>query len=507
MAITVPNVVKVTGSGVTTVTTSGVTTTTGGTFTISSTADFGVTINTPTDSKSNAYGALGTTQTDDSNAFRQSVFYKENGAGGSGHTATVTYSGSTYPTVYFTEVRGAAAASYDSGSLAAAFDNNGSPHDVTSGTFAQANNAVLTWIGTDGGGTRSYSCSGFTVTQETDGNNYWTGATGYKLVTATTAQLASWVESATRGLMKIAAFKEAAGGTAYDLTVDPASYTLTAAAETVTATRALTIAPASYSLTAQAVNLAVGRVLSVSPASYALSAAAVTTAVGRALNVSPASYSLTAAAQTMTAARSLSISPVSYALTAADVTLTYAPSAKELLIDPASYAVSAADVSFAATRALSIDPASYSLANSAETLSVGRVLSVNPASYALSASAQTLAVGRVLSVDSVAYALTLADVALDYRPSNPELIVDPVSYSLSLPDVEFEYGRSGGGRDDSKAKTRKRVNELNKKILQAEVLEEAQEAVQVAVTKAKSVKKSANQGYDEDEDEALMLLL
>lgn len=212
MAVSVPNVVKVTGSGVTSVATSGVTTTTGSTFTVSSTADAGVTINTPTDSKSNVYGALGTSQTDDTNSFRLSVFYKENGAGGSSHTATVTYSASTYPTAYFSEVAGAATASYDSGSLAAATDNNGSPHDVTSGTFAQANNAVLSWIACDGGGTRAYSCSGFNVTQETDGGNYWTGAVGYKLVTATTAQLASWVESSTRGLMKIVAFKEAAGG-------------------------------------------------------------------------------------------------------------------------------------------------------------------------------------------------------------------------------------------------------------------------------------------------------
>jgi hypothetical protein len=61
---------------------------------------------------------------------------------------------------------------------------------------------------------------------------------------------------------------------------------------------------------------------------------------------------------------------------------------------------------------------------------------------------------------------------------------------------------TGGGRDDSKAKVRKRVNELNKKILQAE----AQEA-EIAVTKAKSAPKSADQGHDEDEEEALMLLL
>jgi hypothetical protein len=66
---------------------------------------------------------------------------------------------------------------------------------------------------------------------------------------------------------------------------------------------------------------------------------------------------------------------------------------------------------------------------------------------------------------------------------------------------------SGGGGYDAKTKVRKRVNELNKKILQAQA-EEAQEITQIAVTKAKSVVKSApTQGFDEDEEEALMLLL
>jgi len=281
VAITVPNVVKVTGSGVTTVTTSGVTTTTGSTFTVSSTADFGVTINTPTDSKSNTYGALGTSQVDDTSALRMSVFYKENGTGGTGHTATVTYSGSTYPTVYFSEVSGAATASYDSGSLAAATDNNGSPHDVTSGTFAQANNAVLTWVACDGGGTRAYSCSGFTVSQETDGNNYWTGATGYKLVTATTAQLASWVDSSTRGLMKIVAFKEAAGG-------GPTTTTATAAAGVATvsgvgSSRAATGGSAAGTATVSAV----ARATAVTTATAAAGSATVS-AVGAGVNATAA---------------------------------------------------------------------------------------------------------------------------------------------------------------------------------------------------------------------------
>lgn len=485
MAITVPNVVKAVGSGVTSVTTSGVTTTNGSTFTISSTADFGVTINTPTDSKSNVYGIMGSSQTDDSNAFRLSIFYKQNGVGGSSHTASVGYSAGTYPTAFFSEIAGAAASSFDSGSLVQTRDNDGTPHSVTSGTFAQANNAVLTWIGTDGGGTRNYTCSTFNVTQETDGNNYWTGAFGYKTVTATTAQTATWVETATRGLMTIVAIKEAAGGTAYNLTVDPASYALTAAAETVTATRALTISPASYAVTAAAVNLAVGRVL----------------------NVAPVSYALTAAAETVTATRVLNIAPVSYSLTAADVTLTYAPALKELVVDPASYTLSLADVAVTTTRALTIDPATYSLTNSAVTLSVGRVVNDAPVSYTLTASPVTLAAGRVLSVDPASYALSAADVTLEYDTANPVLVVDPVSYVLTLADVELGYGRSGGGRDDSKKKIRKRVAELNRKILEAEALEEAQE-IQNAVTKAKSkiAQVEPDQG-DEDEEEALMLLL
>lgn len=83
-----------------------------------------------------------------------------------------------------------------------------------------------------------------------------------------------------------------------------------------------------------------------------------------------------------------------------------------------------------------------------------------------------------------------------------------VSGSLAWTEEDDTYvitgPSSGGGSDDARRKVRKRVNELNKKILQAE----AQEITQVAVTKAKSVVKSApTQGFDEDEEEALMLLL
>jgi len=482
MAGSVANARKANTSGANTTTTTSFTSTAGSTIWVGVSDASGQGSLTISDNKGNTYTQIGTTRTSGSGA-QIRRYYCANIAGGAGHTVTATWGSNSDATVHVLELAGVATASLDSAASAQTDDNN-PPWTVTSGTLAQADSIAIAMTGTAFNGTWSES-SGFTVqTQEGDNNLYWTGCAASRVVAATTALTPSFTISGGGSDCAVAidVFKASAGGTSYDLTVDPASYSLTAAAETVTATRALTISPASYALTAANVNLA----------------------VGRAVNFAPASYTLTAAAETLTATRVLSVAPASYVLSAADVTLTYAPAARELVVDPASYSLTVAGVTVSATRVLTIDPASYSLTNSAVTLSVGRVVSVDPASYTLTASAQTLAVGRVLSVAPAAYLLSMPDVTLEYDATNPVLVVDPVSYSLSLPDVEFEYGRAGGGRDDEKKKVRKRVNDLNKKILQAS--QEAQEITQ-AVTKAKSAPKSAEQGFDEDEDEALMLLL
>lgn len=122
-----------------------------------------------------------------------------------------------------------------------------------------------------------------------------------------------------------AALIDAAGGTAYALPYDAASYSLTASAETLQATRALAVAATSYAVTA----------------------AAETLSVGRKLDVAAASYALTTSAETLTVTRALGIDPASYSLSAADVTLTYESLNKALSIDPAAYALTAADVGMA----------------------------------------------------------------------------------------------------------------------------------------------------------------
>lgn len=372
MAITVPNVVKVTGSGVTTVTTSGVTTTTGSTFVAWTTADDGVTINAPSDSKSNSYGTAKVTVSTGGGSSKQTVYVKENGAGGASHTLTFTYGSATYPTAFFIECAGAATSSYDSGSLTSGASGAGSPFNRNSGGQAQAANAILTFIATDAGGSLTYANSGYTVSQESDGNNYWTGAIGRQIVNQTSAVTSSWTVSASNGGTVTFAIKEASGsGSPYTLVVDPASYSLTAAAETLVAARNLTVSPASYAITAAAVNLAVGRALSVSPASYTLTAAGETLTATRALTIDPASYSLTNSAVTLSVGRAVSVDPVSYSLTASPETLTVA---RALSVDPVAYALTAADVTLeyaTANPVLIVDPASYVLSLPAVTLEYG----------------------------------------------------------------------------------------------------------------------------------------
>jgi hypothetical protein len=524
MAAAVGAFVKATITGGTGVTTSSITTTTGDALVALASGEPS-TFSTPTENKGNTFSAPSgfTPQTTGGGAPRAMAWKVDNATGGSGHTASFSFSTSADYVVFFGNLTGAATAAYDTGVQTV---DNAQNWDATTPTLAQANNVAIGFVGGDGGGNpNTYAASGWTVSaSEFDGSLYWTACVFSKITSATTAlPISATATNGAGAVVQILVFKEGSAppgwnttgtgprsvpmlsagpigggavgffdgatvttsGSPYTLVVDPASYTLTAAAETLTATRALSVDPQSYAVSAAAVNLAVGRVLNVSPASYALTASAqtltatralnispasyaitaapVTLSVGRVLSVAPASYSLTAAAETLSVGRALSFDPVSYALSAADVTLTYTPvsGSAVLVVDPASYTLTAANEALMVTRALSIDPASYAVSAAAVTLSVGRVLSVGPVSYSLTASPVALTATRVLSVDPVAYAITAAPVTLDYVSTAKVLVVDPVAYVLTTSPVTFETtsrpatpqdGGGGGGGKKRKGK-------------------------------------------------------
>jgi len=360
MAGSVANARKANTSGATSTTTSSFTSTAGNTIWVGVSDASGQGSLTISDNKGNTYTQIGTTRTSASGA-QGRRYYCANIAGGAGHTVTATWGSNSDATVHVMELAGVATASLDSAASAQADDNN-PPWTVTSGTLAQADSIAVALTATAFNGTWSES-SGFTVqTQEGDNNLYWTGCAASRVVAATTALTPSFTISGGGSdcAVTIDVFKASAGGTAYDLTVDPTSYALTAAAETVTATRALTISPASYAISAQPVTLTAARTLSINPVSYSLTASAETLSVGRAVSVEPASYALTASPETLTVARNLSIDPAAYALTAADVTLEVATANPVLSVDPVSYVLNLPVVSLEYGSAVPTEQLSYS---------------------------------------------------------------------------------------------------------------------------------------------------
>lgn len=308
MAITVPNTVKVTGAGVTTVTTSGVTTTTGSTFVVSSTAAAGVTVNKPTDSKSNDYGTAKSDQTNTGSG-RLAVWVKENGAGGASHTFTVTYSAATDPAVIIKECAGAATASYDAGSLAQAARTNGVYTAGPTGTLAQANNVVLSFVASDAGGTLTYAGPP-NITQETDGNTYWTQATGHSFVTSTAAVTHSWTVSGSGVLNCIFAIKEAAAG---GTTVNPGvgSVAITGYAPTISQPHGVAPGVGSLAITGYAPTVAQPQAVVPGVGSIAFTgyAPAVTQTANQSLSPAVGAIALTGYAPTLAQTANQSVLP------------------------------------------------------------------------------------------------------------------------------------------------------------------------------------------------------
>jgi hypothetical protein len=200
---------RASGAGASLTTGSG-TTTTGSTFAIAISFDNTVTISTVADSKGNTYTIAGSVQQDGSISHKKALYYCQNGTGGSGHTATVTFSGGSFGTVYLIEVTGAATASFDKTAQGA---DNASPYTVTLPTLSQADEVIITIHGSRQGGSVTYASSNTTIlSQESDGDNYWTSVVSKVVVASTTAFSPSFTGGDTDTAQVAATFKASAGG-------------------------------------------------------------------------------------------------------------------------------------------------------------------------------------------------------------------------------------------------------------------------------------------------------
>jgi len=148
--------------------------------------DASVTISTVADSKSNTWTLKDSVISSTGDASKIAVYYCLNWTGGASHNATVTFSGSAFPTCHLIEVTGAATSSPFDVSVTNA--GQAHPFSVASGVLSQAAEAVFLFGEQNSGGTSAdnYTSSNATLlSQEPDLTNFWTSGVTVAITAAT----------------------------------------------------------------------------------------------------------------------------------------------------------------------------------------------------------------------------------------------------------------------------------------------------------------------------------
>lgn len=223
---------------------------------------------TVTDSKSNTWTQIGTDLTAGVVVGQRWYAVVASGKSGSGHTITVTFTGTANSTPIWRRISGASASPLDSSA-----STQGVNASLASGTLAQANNIVFSDAFCDGAAGGYTAGGGFTKFQEqTNDSLYWTQAAADQTTSATTAVTASWSVSGNAGAglaQFVTVFQEAASGGAAALT----GQSSTASAGTAKSAISLTLTGAS-------ITSAAGTLTSSSGVSRSLSGSAATFAPG-----------------------------------------------------------------------------------------------------------------------------------------------------------------------------------------------------------------------------------
>lgn len=192
------------------VTAAGTTSVSGSTFVVPISFISSGSITSVFDNKGNTFSIIGSVVS--SGGQSKAMYRCENGAGGAGHAVTVDFGGSSFGSAYLIEVTGAAAASFDQTANAA---DGSSPYDVTLPPLAQADEVVISIVGSESGGTVTYSSSNTTIIgSETDGNSYFTSAVSKAIRSSTDIFTPSFTSDGSGTHVIVSATFKAAAATA-----------------------------------------------------------------------------------------------------------------------------------------------------------------------------------------------------------------------------------------------------------------------------------------------------
>lgn len=379
--------------------------------------DPGTNISTVSDSKGNTYSLIGSVVT--AGTAKLAAYICEGGTGGASHTGSMTFSGSAFPTLHLLEVT--VAATSTPLDIAVSGSDSATPYTLSSGTLAQAAEAVIAMCEINAvGNVGSYSVTGgFTIlSEEPDADNYWTSGVAAQITAATTAVTASFTRTnggaATLSGLLIVSIKEATGGASYSLTAAQGSYSLTGQAAGLRYGRKLAAGQGSYALTGQTVGLAysgAARILTAAAGSYSLTGQSVTLRAGRKLVAAQGSYAITGQSALLKRGLKLAAGSGTYAITGSDALADYAITASA-----GAYVLTGQSVGLLASRKLGAGQGSYSLTGQAANLRFGRKLIAAQGSYALTGRDAALnysgSGAKTLSANQGTYTLTGQDATL-----------------------------------------------------------------------------------------------
>lgn len=199
----------------------GTSTASGSTFVIALSYDGGATLDSVSDSKGNTYTLIDS----QASASIVALYYCQNGTGGSNHTASANFTGSSFGSIYLIELTGV----LTSGVLDKANKGGTSSPPISlalpsAGLFSQADEVIVAIQGS-GVGSADYTSSNMTrIDQETDGGSFWTSGI-FKLVIASTSAVTLNLAGGDSNSIAVAAsFKASASGSS--TTVTPAQAAL-----------------------------------------------------------------------------------------------------------------------------------------------------------------------------------------------------------------------------------------------------------------------------------------
>ena len=201
------------------------------------------------------------------------------------------------------------------------------------------------------------------------------------------------------------------GDTAYSLTIEAGSYTITGTVANLEYHSVIDIGAGSYSISGTAASLEYHSVVSIEAGSYSLTGTAASLEYHSLVGIGSGSYSISGTDANLEYHQLFNAEAGSYTITGADATLVYSI---RIGAESGSYAITGTAANLEFHSLAGIGAGAYSITGTASNLELHSLIAIESGSYAISGTAANLEHHAALDVESGSYSITGTDATLSY---------------------------------------------------------------------------------------------